>query len=251
MEKKKTYILDATVLIYDPDIFYKLGDADIVVPLAVVKELDGLKKSDMELTAQAARKVARTLDRWGSYADLITGVKLPTNARIYIYTDYEKIDGLDSQADNRIVGAALKIKREKDIDVVLVTTDTNMRTVARAHGITAESYAFSAFSRGETNVKENYDINSNNSGFIRASFLGKLFYSASKGQVITLGILILLLMFFLKDVPFSVLPTILISVSIFALPMFFIRKRLCRLSAKQLRELDDWFLVMHKGKLKH
>ncbi len=138
MEKKKTYVLDTTVLIYDPDIFYKLGDADIVVPLAVIKELDGLKKSDVELTAQAARKIARTLDRWGSYADLIAGVKLPTNATVYIYTDYEDIDGLESQADNRIVGAALKIKREKDIDVILVTTDTNMRTVARAYGIRAE-----------------------------------------------------------------------------------------------------------------
>lgn len=138
MEKKKTYVLDTTVLIYDPDIFYKLGDADIVVPLAAIKELDGLKKSDMELAAQAARKIARTLDRWGSYTDLVAGAKLPTNARVYIYTDYDNVDGLESQADNKIVGAALKIKREKDIDVILVTTDTNMRTIAGAYGIKAE-----------------------------------------------------------------------------------------------------------------
>ena len=160
MEKKKTYVLDTTVLIYDPDIFYKLGDADIVVPLAVVKELDGLKKSDMELTAQAARKIARTLDRWGSYADLIAGVKLPTNATVYIYTDYEDIDGLESQADNRIVGAALKIKREKDIDVILVTTDTNMRTVARAYGIKAE-YRPDVQEEGIKENSSNYEIPQN------------------------------------------------------------------------------------------
>jgi uncharacterized membrane protein YhaH (DUF805 family) len=160
MEKKKTYVLDTTVLIFDPDIFYKLGDVDIVLPLAAIKELDGLKKSDMEHTAQAARKIARTLDRWGSYADLVAGVKLPTNAKVYIYTDYDNIDGLESQADNKIVGAASKIKREKDTDVILVTTDTNMRTVARAYGIKAE-YTHNMKEEGVQKNSSNYKIPKN------------------------------------------------------------------------------------------
>ena len=153
MEKKKTYVLDTTVLIYDPDVFYKLGDADIVIPLAVISELDGLKNSDSELVAKAARKVARTLERFGSYADLISGVKLPTNAVLSIYKEYEVIDDLESQADNRIVGAAIKIKKQIGKEVVISTSDTNMRIVARAYGIKADHYPHEAISN---NYIENY-----------------------------------------------------------------------------------------------
>jgi predicted ribonuclease YlaK len=252
MEKKKTYVLDTTVLIYDPDIFFKLGEVDIIVPLAAIKELDGLKKSEVELTAQAARKIARTLDRWGSYADLVAGVKLPTNSRVYIYTDYDNVDGLESQADNKIVGTALKIKRDKDIDVILITTDTNMRTVARAYGIKAQNYTFDDFSVEDTNLKETNKVNINSSGFIRVPVLKKVFYSASRGQVITLGVLILLLVFFLKDVPLSVFPALLISVLIFALPMFLLRKKRNILHGNELWEsAEEWFFLLRRGKPKH
>ena len=145
MEKKKTYVLDTTVLIYDPDIFYKLADADIVVPLATIKELDGLKNSDKELVAQAARKISRELDRLGSYGDLIAGMKLPTGSVLRIYKEYVTIDELESENDNKIVGAALKIKGETGNVVKLLTTDNNMRIVARAYSINTEIFPSVAY----------------------------------------------------------------------------------------------------------
>ena len=143
MMKQNTRVLDTTVLIFDPDIIYKLGDVDIVIPLAVIRELDGLKNSDQIAVAQAARKVARTLDRLGSYGNLISGVKLPTMATLRIYTSYEVIQGLISDDDNKIIGAALKLKKEGGANVVLMTLDINMRTVARAYGIMVDEMPIS------------------------------------------------------------------------------------------------------------
>jgi len=139
-EKKTVYVLDTTVLIDDPDIFYKLGDALIVVSTAVIRELDGHKKSGKEHIARAARKVSRFLDNLSSYSDIAAGAKISTGGVIMITPQYELIDDLASEADNRIVGAAIYLKRDYE-DVELLTTDTNMRTVARVYGIKGEFYA--------------------------------------------------------------------------------------------------------------
>ncbi len=138
MEKRKIYLLDTTVLIENPDIMYELGDADVIIPLAVIKEMDGLKNNTENIVAQAARKVGREIDRLGSYGDLLNGIKLSSEPVLKIYTGYDDVDGLISEQDNRIVGAAAKIQRETGKKVILLTTDINMRTVARAYGINAE-----------------------------------------------------------------------------------------------------------------
>lgn len=163
MEKKKTYVLDTTVLIYDPNIFFKLGDADIVVPLPAIKELDGLKKSDSDLVAQAARQVYRTMDRISSYSDMVgEGGKLPTNAQIFIETKYEKVEGLNSKSDREIVGTALYLKNIGVKDLILVTTDTNMRIVGRAYGIKVEYMPCDC-----DNVDATAEINKNMDSFFR------------------------------------------------------------------------------------
>lgn len=137
----KVYVLDTTVLIYDPDIMSKTADADWVIPLVVIRELDGLKNSDKEHVAKAARQIARTLDRLSSYGDLVTGVKLPTGRTLRVFAGYESVDALASDADNKILGATLSLKNAGE-DVTLFTTDTNMRTVARAYGVKAEYTPF-------------------------------------------------------------------------------------------------------------
>lgn len=139
MVKKKTYVLDTTVLIYDPDIFYKLGDADIVIPLTAIKELDGLKNSSSELVAQAARKVSRTIDRISSYSDMTeVGGDVSSGARIFIENNYEKVEGLESEGDRKIIGTALYLKKKGIENLLLATTDTNMRIVGRTYGLKAE-----------------------------------------------------------------------------------------------------------------
>jgi predicted ribonuclease YlaK len=139
-KNNKTYVLDTSVLIEDPDVFYKLGDGDIVLSTAVIKEIDGLKKNPDDVRAKAARKVARTLDRIGSYGDISRGARTFTGSRVMITPEYTEIDALASNADNRIVGTAVRLQKEAGNEVILVSTDGNMRNVTRSYGITAENY---------------------------------------------------------------------------------------------------------------
>ena len=54
---KKTFVLDTTVLIDIPDLIYQVGGIgdEVVIPVAVIKEIDGLKKNPNEMLARAAR----------------------------------------------------------------------------------------------------------------------------------------------------------------------------------------------------
>lgn len=139
--QKNIYVVDTCVLINDPDIFYKLGDSQIVVPTAVIKELDCLKRNPdpKEPKAIAARKVARTLDTLGSHQDIASGAKTSTGTTVRIINRHIPIDDLASSADNRIIGTALKLKEETRGNVIIVSTDGNMRNVTRSYGIEAIS----------------------------------------------------------------------------------------------------------------
>ena len=143
-KKKKTYVLDTSVVIEDPDVFYKFGDGDIVLPTAVIREIDGLKKNPDpdDPRAKAARKVARFLDRLGSREDISIGARTSTGFTVRICSRYTAIDDLASNADNRIVGTAIRLKEECSNNVILVSADGNMRNVTRAYGIRAENYPF-------------------------------------------------------------------------------------------------------------
>ncbi|MGD0884730.1 MAG: PIN domain-containing protein [Thermodesulfovibrionales bacterium] len=125
-KSRRTYVLDTSVLINDPDVFYKLGDSDIVIPTAVIKEIDGIKKNPdpEEPKAKAARKVARTLDGLGSTQDISAGARTSVGSTVRIFNRYAAIDDLSSNADNRIVGTAIMLKEESSSRVILVSTDS-------------------------------------------------------------------------------------------------------------------------------
>jgi hypothetical protein len=89
------------------------------------------------LVAEAARVVGRMLDNFSSYANLTEGVKLSSGGTLAVYKGYEPLSALASEADNKVVGAALRLKTEGK-EVVLFTTDANMRTAARIYGVQAE-----------------------------------------------------------------------------------------------------------------
>jgi rRNA maturation endonuclease Nob1 len=138
----KTYVLDTSILIDDPDIFYKLGGSQIVIPTAVIREIDGIKRNPDpdEPKARAARKVARIMDRLGDHGDISTGARTSFGSTVIITPEHTVIDALASNADNLIVGTAIKLKEKTGGQVILVSSDFNMRNVTRSYGITAENY---------------------------------------------------------------------------------------------------------------
>ncbi len=141
-KRRKVYVLDTSVVMEDPDVFYKLGDGDIIVPTAVIKEIDGLKRNADDIKAGAARKASRNLDRIGSHGHIGAGARTFTGSAVLITAEHREIDDLASNADNRIVGTAIRLKEDPANNVVLVSTDGNMRNVTRAYGIRAENYPF-------------------------------------------------------------------------------------------------------------
>lgn len=135
------YVVDTCVLMEDPDVVNTLGQCTIVIPVAVVRELDGLKLSSIPKKAQTARRASRNLDKLGSHQNFPYGTITVAGSVVKIYGGHTKIDDLESCADNKILGAAIRLKKDnKHCNVVVLTNDCNLRIIARTYGIEATSY---------------------------------------------------------------------------------------------------------------
>ena len=145
LEMEDAYVVDTSVIINCPDIFFNLGRKWVIVPTAVITELDGLKNSTDSKRANAAKRASRILDDLGYRQNIAFGAITTAGSIVKIFNKYETVSDLASLADNRILGAAVKLKSEnKHYNVVLVTADRNMRNVSRAYGIVAKNYPFSS-----------------------------------------------------------------------------------------------------------
>lgn len=133
----KKFILDTNVLINDPRAFLKFGTNDVIIPIIVVSELDGLKKRN-DSTGVSARQVARELDELRTYGHLHEGIELPTGGTLRVIRATPKpsfeIPNSSSINDHVILQNCL------DEDAILITEDSFMRIEAEALGIEVERY---------------------------------------------------------------------------------------------------------------
>jgi len=137
----KTYVTDTTALMNDANLYEHVTDCVVVLPVAVIRQLDGLKNNGDQDRANAARAASRVIDQIGSMGDISVGIPLVNNVTVRTTVNYDRIDeGTGNEADDKIIGTALQIKREGENDIMILTTDRNMRTVARAYGIMAEGW---------------------------------------------------------------------------------------------------------------
>ena len=138
----KVYVLDTNVLIqapYAPECF---EENQIVLPLAVLEELDGLKKAEGERGA-SARRVIRYLEQLRQKGNLLEGVKLSTGGQLRVEKNFVDValpeDLPDSSMDNRILKVCLGLA-EKESQVILVTKDILLRLKAQLLGILAQDF---------------------------------------------------------------------------------------------------------------
>lgn len=140
----RTVVLDTSVLISDPDSVFAFPDADAVIPLVVVEELDQ-HKSRMDDVGRSAREVIRTLEdlREANGGDIRHEVLLPGGGTIRIETNGLMLDeveakGLDpGRPDNRILAAALGQKEHSDLPTAVVSNDAALRIKAAQVGLVA------------------------------------------------------------------------------------------------------------------
>lgn len=149
--KEKIFVLDANVLLHDPEAIFKFPRHEVAIPVTVLEELDKLKRTPGELgrNARAAIRELAALKGMGE-GDLHKGVTLQNGAKIRILIEM-KTDFSDSLAmtinDNKILMAAYYLFEQKS-RVVFVSKDFAARVKAEAIGLETEDYE---------NLKFNYE----------------------------------------------------------------------------------------------
>src|SRR5271167_3167871 len=93
---RKTFVIDTNVLLHDPDAILKFADNDIVIPLVVLEELDGLKRLSDEL-GRNSRHVLRFIDslKERKSGNLHEGVKIENNITVRIHVETKAPDRKD------------------------------------------------------------------------------------------------------------------------------------------------------------
>jgi PhoH-like ATPase len=137
-------VLDTSVLVADPTCLGSLGPVDVVIPLTVIEELDGLKTRPDDV-GRSARAALRTIEEMrlrhgGSLASAVPlgdgSLQIEVNGiQRHLLVEH----GLDPEKpDNRIIGAALG---QRNIGpTVMVSNDAALRIKAAHLGVDAREH---------------------------------------------------------------------------------------------------------------
>lgn len=154
----RTYVLDTSVLLSDPQAITRFDEHEVVLPVVVIAELEA-KRTHPEL-GYFARSALRLLDDLRvEHGALHSPVPLPEGGLLRVelnHTDPAVLpDGLRlGDNDTRILAVAANLAAEGR-DVVVVSKDLPMRVKASVAGLSAEEYrAELAVSSGWTGVEE-------------------------------------------------------------------------------------------------
>ncbi|MBR7104840.1 MAG: PhoH family protein [Lentisphaeria bacterium] len=166
--KIKTFVLDTNVLLHSALSIESFHDNDVVIPMAVVEELDKFKKNSDEL-GRNARAVIRKLDQLrelepGKPGRLCNGISLKAvsaaaTGKLYVITSKpgenraDDVFGNDldlGSPDNRILRVACSLQDEGRF-VVFISKDINLRLKADALGLRVMD-----FEKGKVNSSSLY-----------------------------------------------------------------------------------------------
>lgn len=146
-KRPKIFVLDTNIVLHDYKAIRKFQDNDIVIPIAVLEELDKFKKGTDALSFNA-RGFMRDIDRltegkmFGK-----SGVPLGKGlGNIKIEPNHPFPGSMkdlfhDDIQDHRILATAIWVRdNNPDRFVALVTKDINLRMKAKAAGMVAQDY---------------------------------------------------------------------------------------------------------------
>lgn len=141
---QKVYVIDSSVLLHDPNAIFRFEDNEVVIPYAVLEELEN-KKRLADNVGRAAREVIRQLDNLRERGQLSQGVPLDGGGILRIELNHSSGDGLPpfsdhTLADNRILTVSINLGREEERPVILVTKDIAMRVKADAVKVQTQDY---------------------------------------------------------------------------------------------------------------
>ena len=147
MRKPKIFVLDTNIILHDHKAIRKFQENDLVIPIAVVEELDKFKKGNDTLSYNA-RHFLRDLDKISEgksfgQEGLPIGkdlglIKVEPN---HPFPDNLKGLFIDDIQDHRILATAIWVRdNHPGTFVALVTKDVNLRMKAKAAGMEVQDY---------------------------------------------------------------------------------------------------------------
>ena len=142
---KKTFVLDTNVLLHDAQAMFRFEDNDVILPIAVIEELDRFKKQSDSI-GRNARQVSRSLDKLRQLGNITQGIALDHGGTLFVaLCDRETLENLPQElgvhlADNVILAVALEYQQQCQCPVIVVSKDTNLRIKANALGLKADDY---------------------------------------------------------------------------------------------------------------
>jgi PhoH-like ATPase len=157
---RKTYVLDTSVLLADPGALARFAEHEVVVPIAVIGELE--TKRDHPELGYFARAALRSLDDIRlKYGRLDQPIQInPEGGTLAVELNHTDLSSMphgflrDGTNDSRILAIAKNLTTEGK-DVVLVTKDLPLRVKASSVGVDAEEYlAELVSSSGWTGIEE-------------------------------------------------------------------------------------------------
>jgi PhoH-like ATPase len=141
---RRRVVLDTSVLISDPSCIGSIAGSDIVVPLTVIEELDGLKNR-LDDVGRSARTALRSIEelRIRHGGSLAAPVPIGTSTLQIEINSVQKHrlveHGLDpASPDNRIIGAALG--QSERGPTVMLSNDAALRIKAAHLGVPASEH---------------------------------------------------------------------------------------------------------------
>jgi PhoH-like ATPase len=144
---RKTYVLDTSTLIYDPSAYKSFPNSDVIIPIAVLNELDKLKKGSSE-AGRNARVSIRLIDEISNNGDISMGILLDDDIMLRVDATYIDVTqppylglGDPTYGDTQILACVQRNWHDHpEHDVVLVSNDINLRVKAKSRAIEAESH---------------------------------------------------------------------------------------------------------------
>ncbi len=181
-KKKKTFVLDTSVLLHDHQSITNFGSNNVAIPITVLEELDKFKIGN-DTKNFCAREVIRFIDKLSGNGGLQNWIPLgPKLGSFRIVLENHPLE-LDAESvyssaknDHKIINAALCVKeKEPKTEVILVTKDINLRIKAKALGIQSEDYETGKVSPIDSDEPSSNTIEHIDSEIIRQIFTkGKL-----------------------------------------------------------------------------
>lgn len=138
----KIYVIDTNVLLDAPYAIESFEDNEVILPLAVLEELDHFKKADGEIGVNA-RKVIRYLEQQRQKGEL-TKAPLESGGTLQVEKNFVDVllpeDLSADTMDNRILKVCIGLSGSREEQVILVTKDILLRIKAQILGLEAENF---------------------------------------------------------------------------------------------------------------